>query len=142
MSEAVTRPATTSAAGPGTGHLASLDPLLREWLPRQRWFAGKGRPVTGFTLLSATELLSATAPVGLLHLLVQAHQPGQPGDCYQLLVGVRGALPPQLAPALIGHVEEGPLAGRTVYEALYDSRAADLLLEALRVRARESYSAS
>lgn len=135
MSEAVTRPAT-SAAGPGTGHLASLDPLLREWLPRQRWFAGKGRPVTGFTLLSATELLPATAAVGLLHLVVQAHQPGQPGDCYQLLVGVRGSLPPQLAPALIGHVEEGPLAGRTAYEALYDSRAADLLLDALRVRAR------
>lgn len=139
MSEAVTRHTTTST-GTGTfgstGLLASLDPLLREWLPRQRWFAGKGRPVTGFGLLSSTELLPATAPVGLLHLLVRAHQPGQPGDCYQLLIGVRRALPPHLAPALIGHVQDGPLAGRTVYEALYDTRAADLLLEALRVRAR------
>ncbi|WP_128380154.1 maltokinase N-terminal cap-like domain-containing protein [Streptomyces cavernae] len=131
MSEAVTRPATTS-----TGLLASLDPLLREWLPRQRWFAGKGRPITGFTLLSSAELLPAKGPVGLLHLLLRAHQPGNPGDCYQLLLGVREALPPHLAPALIGHVAEGPLAGRTIYEALYDTRPADLLLDALRTRAR------
>jgi len=138
MSEAVTRSATTSP-----GLLASLDPLLREWLPRQRWFAGKGRPVTGFSLVAATELLPAGGPLGLHHLLVRAHQPPAPGtpprlgdDCYQLLIGVREALPPWLAPALIGHVEEGPLAGRTVYEALYDPRPAEVLLEALRTEAR------
>ncbi|MEU6378424.1 maltokinase [Streptomyces sp. NPDC046909] len=131
MSEAVTRTATTSPA-----LLASLDPLLREWLPRQRWFAGKGRPVTGFTLVAATELLPADGKLGLYHLLVQAHQPMTRGDCYQLLIGVREALPPHLAPALIGHLEEGPLAGRTVYEALYDPRPAEVLLEALRSRAR------
>ncbi|MFF9221526.1 maltokinase N-terminal cap-like domain-containing protein [Streptomyces viridosporus] len=139
MSEAVTRTVTTPP-----GLLASLDPLLREWLPRQRWFAGKGRPVTGFSPVAVTELLPSTAKLGLYHLLVRAHQPilpghdgpEQPGDCYQLLIGVREALPPRLAPALIGHVTQGPLAGRTVYEALHDTRPADLLLEALRTRAR------
>ncbi|WAX77854.1 maltokinase N-terminal cap-like domain-containing protein [Streptomyces sp. KMM 9044] len=146
MSEAVIR-----TVAPPPGLLVSLDPLLREWLPRQRWFAGKGRPVTGFTLIAATELLPPTARLGLYHLLVRAHQPdpsvppgspvpdggtAHPGDCYQLLIGVREALPPRLASALIGHVGEGPLAGRTVYEALHDTRPAELLLEALRTRAR------
>ncbi|MFE4552825.1 MULTISPECIES: maltokinase [unclassified Streptomyces] len=142
MSEAATHPATEPVARPEL--LASLDPLLREWLPRQRWFAGKGRPVTGFSLVTANELLPTSGQLGLLHLLVRAHQPATPaqgstprqGDCYQLLIGVREALPPHLAPALIGHVEEGPLAGRTVYEALHDPRPADVLLEALRTRAR------
>ncbi|MGW7663669.1 maltokinase N-terminal cap-like domain-containing protein [Streptomyces sp. NPDC054756] len=140
MSEAVTR--STLSTPPGL--LASLDPLLRDWLPRQRWFAGKGRPVTGFSLVAATELLPHGGKRGLHHLLVRAHQPltpapgapEQPADCYQLLVGDREALPPRLAPALIGHVTEGPLAGRTVYDALYDPRPCELLLEALRTGAR------
>ncbi|WP_031031513.1 maltokinase N-terminal cap-like domain-containing protein [Streptomyces sp. NRRL WC-3725] len=136
MAETVTSSGTTGSL------LASLDPLLRTWLPRQRWFAGKGRPVTGFTPVSVTELLPPDGRLGLYHLLVRVHQPAvpgappHPGDCYQLLIGVREALPPRLAPALIGHVTEGPLAGRTVYEALYDTRPAEVLLEALRTQAR------
>jgi len=141
MSEAVTRSVHSASTSPGL--LASLDPLLREWLPRQRWFAGKGRPVTGFSLVSATEVLPLSSPSGLLHLLVRAHQPlvptqgapSHPTDCYQLLLGVREALPPRLAPALIGRPAQGPLAGLTVYEALHDPRPAGVLLEALRERA-------
>ncbi|MEU3828142.1 maltokinase [Streptomyces sp. NPDC029080] len=149
MAETVTPSGTTGSL------LASLDPLLRTWLPRQRWFAGKGRPVTGFTPVAVTELLPSprladppeqggapTGRLGLYHLLLRVHQPSapgappHPGDCYQLLIGVREALPPRLAPALIGHVTDGPLTGLTVYEALYDARPAEVLLEALRTRAR------
>ncbi|ORT55452.1 phosphotransferase [Streptomyces sp. CB03238] len=129
---------TASTARAPVALLPSLVPLLHEWLPRQRWFAGKGRPVTGFALVSATELLplDTTAP-GLLHLLVRVQQPGltttaAQADCYQLLLGVRNNLPPQLASALIGHVPDGPLAGRTIYEGLSDPRLAALLLERLR----------
>lgn len=78
MSDASSTLVPSPASG---GLLASLDPLLRPWLPRQRWFAYKGRPVTGFTLVAATELLPPGPPgrpkpdsPGLLHLLVRAQQ--------------------------------------------------------------------
>ncbi|WP_434596827.1 maltokinase N-terminal cap-like domain-containing protein [Streptomyces sp. A5-4] len=149
MSEAASTRSTASIGStephaapvaPSPALLPSLVPLLRGWLPRQRWFAGKGRPITDISLVSATELLpmgSAAGP-GLLHLLVRVQQPVPSAqappvaDCYQLLIGVRSTLPVPLAPALIGHVQDGPLAGRTVYEALQDPRLAELLLERLR----------
>ncbi|MEU1212928.1 maltokinase [Streptomyces sp. NPDC005791] len=138
-SRKTTRRHSTSAPG-ATALLASLAPLLHEWVPRQRWFAGKGQPVTGFSLVAATEILPldtpGTAP-GLLHLLVRVHQPSSrsahaQGDCYQLLLGARTTLPPRLADARIGQVTDGPLAGRTLYEGLHDPRVADLLLERFR----------
>ncbi|WP_327406455.1 maltokinase [Streptomyces sp. NBC_01288] len=114
---------------------ATLAGLLREWLPGQRWFAGKDRPVADLDVLSTTELFP-----GCLHLLVHASHtpvpsPGgtpPPGDCYQLLLGVREHVSPRLARAYIGRVQEGPLAGLAVYDALQDPRSAELLLERLR----------
>ncbi|WP_445527629.1 maltokinase N-terminal cap-like domain-containing protein [Streptomyces cyslabdanicus] len=133
-------PSAKSPAGP----LASLGSLLRDWLPRQRWFAGKDRPVTDLRLLSMTELFP-----GCLHLLVHAEHadvhsgPGTvpsptgtpaapPADCYQLLLGVRQQLAPRLHRAFIGRPEDGPLAGLAVYDALCDPRSAQLLLERMR----------
>ncbi|MEV7689911.1 maltokinase N-terminal cap-like domain-containing protein [Streptomyces bungoensis] len=115
--------------------LASLGGLLREWLPKQRWFAGKDRPVTDLSVLSVTELFP-----GCLHLLVHAAHvpvpaPGgtpPPGDCYQLLLGLRERPAPRLERAYLGRAEQGPLAGYAVYDALHDPRSAHLLLERLR----------
>ncbi|MFB6556136.1 MULTISPECIES: maltokinase [unclassified Streptomyces] len=129
----------TAPLRPRRGHLAetmaSLGELLREWLPRQRWFAGKDRLVAELGLLSMTELFP-----GCLHLLVHTGQGPVPapggappaGDCYQLLLGVREQPSPRLGRAIIGQVQDGPLAGRTVYDALHDPRSAQLLLERLR----------
>ncbi|MFF3501481.1 maltokinase [Streptomyces sp. NPDC003247] len=122
-----------SAVGVRSG--GTLGNLLREWLPRQRWFAGKDRPLNDLRLLSMTELYP-----GCLHLLVQTGQSGvpspggtpPPGDCYQLLLGLQRHLSPRLGRALIGKVEEGPLAGLTVHDALQDPRSAHLLLERMR----------
>ncbi|GGX33854.1 maltokinase N-terminal cap-like domain-containing protein [Streptomyces lomondensis] len=131
------RPSLTRLAEP----MESLGGLLRDWLPRQRWFAGKDRPVTELGLLSMTELFP-----GCLHLLVHAGHAGHAGhtgvpspggalpagDCYQLLLGVREHPAPRLGRALIGQVQDGPLAGLTVYDALHDPRSAQLLLDRLR----------
>ncbi|WP_086672312.1 maltokinase N-terminal cap-like domain-containing protein, partial [Streptomyces albovinaceus] len=133
-----TRNSATTGSTTDGALLPSLAPLLHEWLPRQRWFAGKGWPVTGFRLVSATEMVpsAGTAGPGLLHLLLRVEQPSRSvrsaDDCYQLLLGVRTSLPPLLAGALVGRVERGPLAGRTVYDALHDPRLADVLLERFR----------
>jgi len=126
--------ATLRPSGLGAGSLlTSLADLLHGWLPRQRWFAGKGRPVTELALLSVTELHP-----GCLHLLVHAGHADPPSgehplhDCYQLLLGAHETLPPHLAPAVIGRPTEGPLAGLMVYDALQDPHSAALLLERLR----------
>lgn len=139
-------PAPAPAGYAGVELLRSLAPLLAEWLPKQRWFAGKGHPISGFTPVAATELLPRAAdadaggPPGLLHLLVRARQsgtaarlgPGAEADCYQLLLGVCALLPPALAPALIGRPTSGVLRGLTVYDALHDARLTGVLLERLR----------
>ncbi|MDX3383178.1 phosphotransferase [Streptomyces niveiscabiei] len=120
-----------TALRPGPDLLASLAPLLREWLPRQRWFAGKGLPVTGFTPVSVTELLPPGGRLSLHHVLTHAGQGAGPGDCYQLLIAGRETLPPHLAGARIGELD-----GLTYYDALHDPWPAELLLEAIRTEAR------
>ncbi|MEU6826013.1 maltokinase [Streptomyces atriruber] len=107
--------------------LTSLAGVLRQWLPEQRWFAGKGLPVTDLAVVSTTELHP-----GCLHLLIRSRHAGSRDDCYQLLLGVSRVLPPRLHHAVIGRPSEGPLAGFTVYDALHDPRSAALLLERLR----------
>jgi maltokinase len=121
------------------GLLRSLDPLLRGWLPRQRWFAGKGLPIGRFRLAEATELVppgGRLGPLGLLHVLIDVEQPGRPADCYQLLLGAHPLLPSSLVHAALGPAVGGPYDGLTLYDAPHDPRLAALLLERLRLPGR------
>ncbi|MEU6990094.1 maltokinase [Streptomyces sp. NPDC046465] len=107
--------------------LRSLAGLLREWLPKQRWFAAKGWPITDLSVVSMT-----TLHPGCLHLLISTRHDGTSPHCYQLVLGIREELPPRLHHAVIGRPSVGPLAGLSVYDALLDPRSAGLLLERLR----------
>ncbi|SDN18524.1 maltokinase N-terminal cap-like domain-containing protein [Actinacidiphila guanduensis] len=121
------------------GLLRSLDPLLRGWLPRQRWFAGKGLPIGRFSLAAATELVppgGALGPLGLLHVLVDVEQPGRAPDCYQLLLGAHPLLPSALVRTALGPAVGGPYDGLTLYDAPHDPRLAAALLERLRLPGR------
>ena len=117
-------------------------PLLREWLPRQRWFAGKGRPVsavvpTGVTVLPG----SASGDPLLLHLLLEVTQLGPDGssetDVYQLLLGARsGPDRPEHDPedrraAVVGRISGGPNDGLLIYDAAYDDALTQRLLRLL-----------
>ncbi|WP_329136756.1 maltokinase [Streptomyces sp. NBC_01476] len=139
-------PAASAASAPAavdrdleSGLLDSLDPLLRRWLPRQRWFAGKGLPIGRLRLAAATELVppgGRLGPLGLLHVLVDVEQPDRPADCYQLLLGAHPLLPSSLVRTSLGTAVGGPYDGLTLYDAPHDPRLAALLLERLRLPGR------
>lgn len=74
MSKTATALLRPSSAGVAADLMTSLAGLLRKWLPRQRWFGGKDRPVADLALLSMTELYP-----GCLHLLVHTGQQSHTG---------------------------------------------------------------
>jgi maltokinase len=61
--------------------LTGLDGLLHEWLPRQRWFAGKGRPLTGLRVSEVHELSGTVR-----HALVEVGYEAGPTEHYQVPV--------------------------------------------------------
>jgi maltokinase len=102
-----------------------MSELLREWLPRQRWFGGKGREITVVTETAAA-VLRATDPLIRLVVLHVAYSDGAAED-YQLLLGSsHQAVEPRLEHAVIGDVD-----GALLYDAVHDPVASSLLLEHL-----------
>jgi len=104
-----------------------LLPLLRAWLPRQRWYAGKGSTLAELTLAAQVQL-RAGEPA--LHHLVVAVESGEGAlDHYQLLLGLRSEpVPERLEFAQIGQIEtpDGP---RVAYDGVHDYELTALLLE-------------
>jgi maltokinase len=104
-----------------------LEESIAVWLPRQRWFAGKGRDIDKLAILTDTELVQADP--GLHHVIVAVHQDDSV-DRYQLLVGVRTELPERLVHAEIEH-GTGIDQGVRAYEAVHDPELTPALLDLL-----------
>ncbi|MEV8565870.1 maltokinase [Streptomyces sp. NPDC051322] len=102
---------------------ADLRRLLPGWLGSRRWFAGKGRETPEVVPVLVT-LLCPGDPA-----LLQAVIRTGPDDWYQLLIGMRSVLPPELESAVIGRggdTASGPL---TFYEATEDPELMGRLIE-------------
>ncbi|HEY5986821.1 MAG TPA: aminoglycoside phosphotransferase [Streptosporangiaceae bacterium] len=102
----------------------TFEEALAVWLPTQRWFAGKGAPITDLAITSDTTL--AEGNPGLRHLMVAVSQRDST-DTYQLFIGLRPAIPDTLQHVLIGPAAVDTLA----YDGLHDSELTWLLLTAI-----------
>ena len=94
-----------------------LQPLVTQWLPAQRWFAGKGRPSPTITVRQL-EILEAGPPEVSVWLARVGYDDGS-AETYQLPLVVRTDLVPNLEHVLLGSVR---LDGEPlwVYDALHD----------------------
>jgi maltokinase len=101
--------------------VSDLDELLRAWLPRQRWYGGKGTAVTGVRV-EHEERLPAGGDVR--HTLLAVTDASGGTERYQLLLGRSDdELGPRLQAGRVGVVD-----GRHVYDAVHDPEAVGGLL--------------
>lgn len=92
---------------------------LPSWLPAQRWFAGKDRPITAVHPLGWTAVLEGD-PL-LLHLVIEVEQDDR-RDPYQLLIGQRQAHVPDVSTA-------ATIGDSRCYEASGDADLTAVLLD-------------
>jgi len=100
-----------------------VDTLAR-WLPTQRWYSGQNAPIRDLAI-TADVTLAAGDPE-MRHLVITASQGGATAR-YQVLAGLRSALP-----ASLGHAVIGPVAGGMIaYDALHDPALTSVLLRSI-----------
>ena len=106
--------------------------LLPGWLPEQRWFGAKGRPIKSVEIVSDHTIVEGEP--SLRHLLIEVDYADLEGgsETYQLLVGQRMELPPRLEHAVIGHT--GALV---LYDAAHDNELSHVLLELINAEGDE-----
>ena len=102
--------------------MTTTEELLEQWLPRQRWFGGKGRDITAVTTLSGATL-RADDPAVFLQV-VHVDYAGGDSEDYQLLLGLSsGPVEHRLEHAVLGDID-----GRPLYDAIHDPTATSALL--------------
>ena len=108
----------------------TFEEALTGWLPGQRWFAGKGAPIDHLAIVADTVLVEGDP--GLRHLIVAVSQ-ASGTDRYQLLAGLRTAIPDRLEHAVIGPAGAAAPPGQawTAYDALHDPPLTRRLLQAM-----------
>jgi maltokinase len=107
----------------------TFEEALTGWLPGQRWFAGKGAPIDRLAIVADTLLVEGDP--SLRHLIVAVSQPGGT-DRYQLLAGLRTAIPDRLEHAVIGPAGDAqPGQAWVAYDALHDPPLTRRLLAAM-----------
>jgi maltokinase len=90
-----------------------------EWLPHQRWYAGRSR-----TLESVQPRPATVLPDGVEHVLLDAHYADGGRERYQVFIGWDVSVPAEFTTsAAIGAFHD-----RTGYDALYDEGSAQRLL--------------
>jgi maltokinase len=130
MPSSAARPASTDRAGARSARTrvdadeadaeeAALLDMLAVWLPKQRWFPGRGSTVSELHLVSDVALRSGDP--ALRHLIVQTRLHGV-AAMFQVLVGCRRQPPAALDAAVIGS-----RSGITWYDALHDPDLAEEL---------------
>ena len=105
----------------------TFEETLAEWMPSQRWFAGKGARILDLAIMTDTELVGGDP--GLHQLIVTVTQStgiqrtatestgtlggstlaqGSTVDSYQLFLGLREELPNHLQHVLVGVADDEP----------------------------------
>lgn len=95
--------------------------VLPAWLPSQRWFAGKDRPITAVRAVSSTILLDGD--LRLVHLVIEVEQDDRI-EPYQLLLGSRRS-----GASLAGPTSIDLGNGQSCYEASGDPELTQTLLD-------------
>ena len=104
--------------------MSALEDVLREWLPTQRWYGGKGKAVTAVRV-EHEERLSGGEDVR--HTLLHVTDEDGRTELYQVLLGHRsGEVEERLKRAVVGEVD-----GRVLYDAVHDPEAVGFLLQLL-----------
>ncbi len=111
-----------------------LQPLVDQWLPAQRWFAGKGRATSAVTM-SRVEVLNGGPPELSLWLATVTYDDGGV-ETYQLPLVVRGELVPTLEHVLLGSVTIDGEA-HWIYDALHDKDVTQAWLLGIRDEATQ-----
>ncbi len=105
---------------------ALLDSALRNWLPQQRWFGGKGRQLTSVT--SEVREVRAGEPAVFLAVVTVTYPDAGP-EVYSVPITTRSATDEGLAHALIGEV--GADSQLLAFDALLDRDATPIWCELL-----------